>query len=266
MNYWVISPNAANDEKKYPVKDFITFMKDNSICLIGHNENKRLGKTFKNKVKIGDIVIVSQRIKKIRHNYLAGIVDSDAYLYDYDDSFKPQARRLKNIISLEDKNLSFKKGGSFEGNNRAIHAIYRLKNNNSQDRQLIEEISNYIGYTQNTANTKDEYINLLKENYNLILTGAPGTGKTYLAKQIAAKIIFNDDKKEYTEDLEENDDFKNQCQFVQFHPSYDYTDFVEGLRPVKDNSGNIGFERKDGVFKEFCKKAINAPYETIYRI
>jgi 5-methylcytosine-specific restriction endonuclease McrBC GTP-binding regulatory subunit McrB len=44
--------------------------------------------------------------------------------------------------------------------------------------------------------------------------------------------------------------------FVQFHPSYDYTDFVEGLRPTKpDDKGNIGFERKEGVFKEFCKKA-----------
>ncbi|CRF31389.1 ATPase AAA [Brachyspira suanatina] len=102
----------------------------------------------------------------------------------------------------------------------------------------------------------EDYKKLLESNYNLILTGAPGTGKTYLAKQIAAKIIFNDDNKEYTEELEENEDFKNQCQFVQFHPSYDYTDFVEGLRPIKDSDGKIGFERKDGVFKEFCKKAL----------
>ena len=63
----------------------------------------------------------------------------------------------------------------------------------------------------------EEYIKLLKENYNLILTGAPGTGKTYLAKQIAAKIIFNDDKKEYTEYLEKDENFKNQYEFVQFH-------------------------------------------------
>ena len=44
--------------------------------------------------------------------------------------------------------------------------------------------------------------------------------------------------------------------FVQFHPSFDYTDFVEGLRPVDNGAGQIGFERKDGVFKEFCRKAI----------
>ena len=77
---------------------------------------------------------------------------------------------------------------------------------------------------------------LLESNYNLVLTGAPGTGKTYLAKEIAKEMGA-------------------EYKVVQFHPSYDYTDFVEGLRPVKcDNS--LGFQRKDGVFKAFCKEAL----------
>ena len=93
----------------------------------------------------------------------------------------------------------------------------------------------------NTDNRYEEYIELLKANKNLILTGAPGTGKTYLAKKIA-EIMEAD------------------YEFVQFHPSYDYTDFVEGLRPTSpDGNGNIGFERKDGVFKAFCKRCIS-PY------
>lgn len=88
--------------------------------------------------------------------------------------------------------------------------------------------------------TINPYINLLEANYNIILTGAPGTGKTYLAKQIAKAM-------------------KAEIEFVQFHPSYDYTDFVEGLRPTPpDENGNIGFERRDGAFKEFCKKALKA--------
>lgn len=99
---------------------------------------------------------------------------------------------------------------------------------------------------------KEEIIELLKSNKNLILTGAPGTGKTYLAKNIASQIIL---KKDYDESVENDNDFKEQCAFVQFHPSYDYTDFVEGLRPKNDN-GNIGFVRKNGVFKEFCEKAL----------
>ena len=59
------------------------------------------------------------------------------------------------------------------------------------------------------------YINLLEANKNLVLTGAPGTGKTYLAKKIAESMGA-------------------KVEFVQFHSSYNYTDFVEGLRPIKE--------------------------------
>lgn len=89
---------------------------------------------------------------------------------------------------------------------------------------------------------------LLKAKKNLILTGAPGTGKTYIAKQVAASIVSDGTKKW----SELDDSQRGQVGFVQFHPSFDYTDFVEGLRPDKD--GN--FSRQDGIFKEFCKKAI----------
>jgi len=95
-----------------------------------------------------------------------------------------------------------------------------------------------------------ECIKLLEENHNLILTGAPGTGKTFLAIEIAKEII------DATEEEHKNQKY---WEFVQFHPSYDYTDFVEGLRPSKkdDSSNSIGFELKNGIFKDFCKKALN---------
>ena len=101
-----------------------------------------------------------------------------------------------------------------------------------------------------------KYRNILDKNYNLILTGAPGTGKTYLAKQIAAQMILG---KEYDENVaSEKEKMEEQYDFVQFHPSYDYTDFVEGLRPIDDGTGNISFHREDGIFMDFCRRALKA--------
>ena len=103
------------------------------------------------------------------------------------------------------------------------------------------EIVNYINSVRNAEPTKKyaKYIELLEQNKNLVLTGAPGTGKTFMAKAIAKEMGCSDD----------------EMAFVQFHPSYDYTDFVEGLRPVRD-SDNFGFELRNGIFKDFCAKAL----------
>src|SRR5699024_11682029 len=52
-----------------------------------------------------------------------------------------------------------------------------------------------------------------------------------------------------------SDEQKEQVEFVQFHPSYDYSDFVEGLRPKTTDDGSIGFKRQDGIFTQFVAKA-----------
>lgn len=251
MKYWVISPNVLTDKKEHPIQNFIDMMEKDKVALMGWKEDKPLGKKFENDVKLGDIIIISLRVNWERKDYFVGIVDSDSYHYDYQDRYI-QARKLKYFTHIKEK-ISWNENCTNESI-QSPPAIYELNENNEYDNKIMKEFLNILNIKMDNA--MEKYINLLKENYNLILTGAPGTGKTYLAKQIAAKIIFNDNNKEYTESLEEDEDFKNQCKFVQFHPSYDYTDFVEGLRPIKDSDGKIGFERKDGVFKDFCKKAL----------
>ena len=98
----------------------------------------------------------------------------------------------------------------------------------------------------------NEYSRMLIESKNIIFRGAPGTGKSYLAKQIATDIISEGYFDKY-ESLDNEQ--KKQVEFVQFHPSYDYSDFVEGLRPRINDDGSMGFELKDGIFKSFVSRA-----------
>lgn len=157
------------------------------------------------------------------------------FTYEDIESCKKVENVLDNYLSNEtvfdvDENKNKKKISNFKSALKKYKDFLMEKN----------KVSN-MKYDKEPSGLVSKFTTLLKSTRNLILTGAPGTGKTYLAKEIAAAMGCTE----------------NEIGFVQFHPSYDYTDFVEGLRPVsKDNCDNIGFERKDGVFKEFCKKAL----------
>lgn len=115
----------------------------------------------------------------------------------------------------------------------------------AEDAAKEEPIQQFKGY-------RNPFSAMLINSKNLIFHGAPGTGKTYLAKEIAADIISNGDIKNYSDLSEEQ---KQQVEFVQFHPNYDYTDFVEGLRPKVNDDGTMGFELRDGIFKKFVARA-----------
>ena len=82
---------------------------------------------------------------------------------------------------------------------------------------------------------------------NIILEGAPGVGKTFMAKRLAYSIIGRKDK--------------SQVQLIQFHQSYSYEDFIEGFRPTEN-----GFKLEKGLFYKICKKAESNPKEKFYLI
>ena len=82
---------------------------------------------------------------------------------------------------------------------------------------------------------------LLKRKKNIILQGAPGVGKTFIARKLAYEI------------MQEVNDLN--IEMVQFHQSYSYEDFIQGLRPTKKGE----FDLRDGIFYSFCQRALAHP-------
>lgn len=97
---------------------------------------------------------------------------------------------------------------------------------------------------------------------NQILYGPPGTGKTYATINKALEILKSyDEITEIPEGRQEQKEIfdtfvtKGQIEFVTFHQSYGYEEFVEGIKPSVKN-GTVIYETKNGVFKNLCKKAL----------
>ena len=229
MKYYLVSPRVDGES---PIDGFLQTMFARHIVMMGWGTDNRIGADFHD-IRKGDFVLVAQRINWKFKYFFAGIV-ADSKTYE-EDGF--QYKKLIRFVDLRNSKMDFLANASF-AEMRVVKAMMAInKYNNSECIKHFDAIIQQ----QKHIEIMNNYISLLKTNHNLILTGAPGTGKTYLAKEIAKEMGCPDD----------------EIGFVQFHPSYDYTDFVEGLRPVTDRNGNVGFERKDGVFKEFCGNVLS---------
>ena len=140
---------------------------------------------------------------------------------------------------------------------------------------LLDEMESKIGtelrsILMNIKNDKtSEIVELLKAKKNIILQGAPGTGKTYTTAEVALSILGKDITSYADHDALMNDYEKlaikidestgtitdGQIGFVTFHQSMDYEDFIEGIKPKTEPSGNVTYSVEDGIFKLIANRA-----------
>ena len=190
-----------------------------------------------------------------RGSYLNWEDTSYNILASWNDS-KKDIVGLQLAIYMSDKKDSWKNVG--EVNTLEILGLFDDCHPNSTIKTFFDNFCKmYRPQLYNDIKT----VNLLKSNKNIILTGAPGVGKTYKTAEIAVAIIDGIGKlpfgrKElmtrYKELIK-----REQIVFTTFHQSLDYEEFVEGLKPELDNNGNStgNFKVKKGIYKDVCEKA-----------
>lgn len=192
--------------------------------------------------------------------------EADGYhenFYDYRENGNNKQTGRANIVFLVDKairiddNLNFSDFEDEKGN----PLEQSIRNVLLQPFSVLNKQRESMGTIKS-----DPTINFTNNPKNIILYGAPGTGKTYDAKRIAVELALTGDcscnkinsnresiLKDYNQ-LVGN----NRIRMVTFHPSFSYEDFIEGIRPVDCDAG-IRYEIGKGVFKKICEDAHDNP-------
>ncbi|MCD7709943.1 MAG: AAA family ATPase, partial [Porphyromonadaceae bacterium] len=128
-----------------------------------------------------------------------------------------------------------------------IRGLIHDANKNLSTKNAKYDVKNFLEDVYVSEKEYTRMVSVLKHKKNIILQGAPGVGKTFAAKRLAYAIMG-----------EKDDD---RIEFVQFHQSYSYEDFMMGYKPAKD-----GFTLTKGIFYNFCKKASENPKKDFFFI
>ena len=203
----------------------------------------------------------------IRHNKFLDILDidnEDMEYFGFTDDNRDLRKLDKNEIKLYiDQNLDRASSNIRVGKSISYDFV---KNNDSRVvleimKSTVEKLKKYYEEATKEGEIREVSLDI---NKNTILYGPPGTGKTYNVAYKALEIIDYGKYKPLIEDKSKREEAMKQfnrikeeglIEFCTFHQSYSYEDFVEGLR----SDGNGGFEPKDGIFKQICKRASLRP-------
>ena len=201
-------------------------------------------------------------------------LENETYYVDIEFDSIQNADDEKEIISLAELKNKFK-SKTWDSQGDAVGSYI--------DETILPELkemwNKLINREENskTSNGGDEKETMKKEfDKNVIFYGPPGTGKTYTTAKRAVAIcdkIAEEDLKDYTEVMKRYNELKekNRIEFITFHQSYGYEEFIEGIKPKvlneddkseNENSQEIEYEIVDGIFKEFCDNARKAIIES----
>ena len=200
--------------------------------------------------RICSVVNVSSSEGDIAYDTIEGIDLGDAYKWKI--AFLYSNNRLVPVYQKEALVTAAKRIGVYPENVEKI-TIAKLqevlmKYFDEHKKEYDNDICKFGRYVWKIG-TSD-----LSQSNQIIKYGAPGTGKTYTTK-IEAEEFFEIWKMDSGNTTAK---FSDHYEFVQFHPSYSYEDFIEGIKPVLEK-GKTELKLKNGIFKAFCKKA--AEYE-----
>ena len=128
--------------------------------------------------------------------------------------------------------------------------FYELSANANNNGREDSESDSYTWY--------DSVVDTLRRHKNIVLYGAPGTGKTFSIPEIAVRLC---DDSDYTRDelMKRYEQLKHEKRiaFTTFHQSMDYEDWIEGLKPVCENN-QVTYDIEKGIFKQLCEEAENS--------
>ncbi len=171
--------------------------------------------------------------------------------------FRGKGAKMKDrtIKKLQSKNPN--PTAEFKDNEISIRSLYDTFFCKYTEKEKEINKKDHIDTTWNAPSKQTNF------PLNQILYGPPGTGKTYNTILKAAQII-NPQKQITNHDeasLIFNDNLGSRIEFITFHQSYSYEDFIQGLRPDVETKGQLSFDRKDGVFTRIATEALFEYYK-----